>query len=116
MLFFGTLHSDGYVFPFLLCLSLLLSVICKASSTILPFVLFLPKSFQVDKTNHPTLKWAKDDIDSPYHHSVCICVLSHVRLFATPLLDSSVHGILPARVMEWVAISFSRDLPPVPRD
>ena len=24
---------------------------------------------------------------------------------------SSVHGILPARVLEWVAIPFSRDLP-----
>ena len=25
--------------------------------------------------------------------------------------DSSVHGILQARILEWVAISFSRDLP-----
>ena len=33
LLFFGTLHSDGCIFPFLLCLSLLFfSVICKASS------------------------------------------------------------------------------------
>ena len=30
--FFGTLHSDGYVFPFLLCLSLLFSALCKFSS------------------------------------------------------------------------------------
>ena len=38
--------------------------------------------------------------------------LSCVRLFATPmdcsLPGSSVHGILQARVLEWVAISFSR--------
>ena len=38
--------------------------------------------------------------------------LSHVRLFATPwtgsLPGSSVHGILQARLLEWVAISFSR--------
>ena len=27
------------------------------------------------------------------------------------LPDSSVHGIFQARVLEWVAISFSRDLP-----
>ena len=27
------------------------------------------------------------------------------------LLGSSVHGILQARILEWVAISFSRDLP-----
>ena len=35
--------------------------------------------------------------------------LSHVRLFATPCPPgSSVHGILQARILEWVAISFSR--------
>ena len=38
--------------------------------------------------------------------------LSHVRLFATPWTvahsGSSVHGILQARILEWVAISFSR--------
>ena len=38
--------------------------------------------------------------------------LSRVRLFATPRTDcslpgSSVHGIFQARVLEWVAISFS---------
>ena len=32
LLFFGTLCSDGYIFPFLLCLLLLFSAICKASS------------------------------------------------------------------------------------
>ena len=32
LLFFGTLYSDGYIFPFLLCLSLLFSALCKASS------------------------------------------------------------------------------------
>ena len=31
-LFFGTLHSDEYIFPFLLCLLLLFSAICEASS------------------------------------------------------------------------------------
>ena len=40
------------------------------------------------------------------------CVLSrfsHVRLFVTPRTrDSSVHGILQAMILEWVAISFSR--------
>ena len=38
---------------------------------------------------------------------------SHVRLFATPSMDcsltgSSIHGIFQARILEWVAISFSR--------
>ena len=39
--------------------------------------------------------------------------LSHVRLFVTPWSSpsSSVHGILQARILEWVAISFSGDLP-----
>ena len=38
--------------------------------------------------------------------------LSHVRLFCDPmngsLPESSVHGISQARILEWVAISFSR--------
>ena len=41
-------------------------------------------------------------------------LLSRVRLLATPwtsLPGSSVHGIFQARVLEWIAISFSRDLP-----
>ena len=52
---------------------------------------------------------------------VCVCVrtliraLSHVRLFCDPMdcrpQGSSVHGILQARILEWVVISFSRDLP-----
>ena len=40
---------------------------------------------------------------------------SRVWLFVTPSTieptSSSVHGILQARILEWVAISFSRDLP-----
>ena len=46
---------------------------------------------------------------------VLVKSLSHVRLFATPwivayqaLRSLSVHGIFQARVLEWVAISFSR--------
>ena len=40
-------------------------------------------------------------------------LLSAVRLFETPwtLARFSVHGIIQARILEWVAISFSRDLP-----
>ena len=36
--------------------------------------------------------------------------LSHVQLFATPR-TITVHGILQATVLEWVALSFSGDLP-----
>ena len=32
LLFFETLHSGGYIFPLLLCLSLLFTAICKSSS------------------------------------------------------------------------------------
>ena len=44
--------------------------------------------------------------------SGCVCVLIHVQLFSD-LIDhsltvSSVHGILQARELKWVAISFSR--------
>ena len=41
-------------------------------------------------------------------------LLSHVQLCNTmdySLPGSSVHGILQARIREWVAIPFSRDLP-----
>ena len=43
-------------------------------------------------------------------------LLSRVRLFATPWMDgsppgSSVHGILQARILEWVACLPPRDLP-----
>ena len=45
------------------------------------------------------------------HDISCACMLSHVRLFVTPvdcsLPGSSVHGILQARILEWVAITFS---------
>jgi len=43
---------------------------------------------------------------------LCAQLLSCVQLFATPwtvrLPGSSVHGILQARILEWVAIPFSR--------
>jgi len=52
------------------------------------------------------------DISSHKLQLLCVCVLSHNWLFATPMdcsiPDSSVHGISQARILEWVAISFSR--------
>ena len=42
----------------------------------------------------------------------CYCLVSRVCLFCNPIVCSppgcSVHGILQARILEWVAISFSR--------
>ena len=59
----------------------------------------------------------KDSSYSPFDPSVCIrtvkekLLVTQVCLFVTPgtsLPGSSVHGILQARIPEWVAISFSR--------
>ena len=51
--------------------------------------------------------WSLLDVDR-----VCILVASHFGLFEIPLdcslPCSSVHGILQARLLEWVVISFSR--------
>ena len=38
-----------------------------------------------------------------------ICCWSVTKLYSPP--GSSVHGILQARTLEWVAIPFSKDLP-----
>ena len=44
-----------------------------------------------------------------------LLLLSHVQLFATPIAcipsGFSVHGASEARILEWIAISFSRDFP-----
>ena len=51
-------------------------------------------------------------LSPPLEEPVCAQALSHVRLFATPWTvaqpGSSVHGILQVRILEWVAISYSR--------
>ena len=51
--------------------------------------------------------------DSQWNYCVCVIRFSRVRLcnpvdYSSP--GSSVHGILQARILEWVAIFFSRDL------
>ena len=43
--------------------------------------------------------------------SVSRSVLSLCDPVDCSLPDSSVHGILQARILEWVAVPFSRDLP-----
>ena len=43
-----------------------------------------------------------------------VCVQSHPTLYEPmdySLPGSSLHGIFQARILEWVAISFSRDVP-----
>ena len=49
----------------------------------------------------------------PFQLHVCVCMFSRVWLFHNPmdpsLPGSSVNGIILVRILEWVAISFSRD-------
>ena len=67
-----------------------------------------------------------DDPLDPIHHNGSLSIVSvvplffksvesRVRLFVTPkdcsLPGSSVHRILQARILEWVAIPFFEDLP-----
>ena len=49
-----------------------------------------------------------------YHQSIQYELLSHVQLFATHELQppgSSVHGILQARILQWVSFPSPVDLP-----
>ena len=77
----------------------------------------------------PIMVWAHDQlpawikslhcppIQNLASHCVCVCVLvaqSHPTLcdpVDCNLWGSSVHGILQARILEWLAISFSRGCP-----
>ena len=77
------------------------------------------------KPNKSSLQWPTWEVEDYYGalSLYCItsvlyaCVLScfcHVWLCNTMVYSppgSSVHGILQARILEWVAIHFSRDLP-----
>ena len=70
------------------------------------------------KPKNKNIVWVKSESLSvcPYSDSLwcpwTLCDSSGplVQLFAT-LPGSSVHGILQARILEWVAISFAGDLP-----
>ena len=51
-------------------------------------------------------------MNSPYHNCMCAELLQSCLTLCNPmdcsLPGSSVHGILQARILEWVAITFSR--------
>ena len=56
MLFFGTLHSNGFIFPFLLCLSCLFFsrlFVRPPQTTILPFCISFPSSIQINLQELP---------------------------------------------------------------
>ena len=64
------------------------------------------KLIQFQENTETGLKWTKTWADY-----LEVKWLSRVQLFATPdcsLPGSSIHGILQAIILEWVAISFSR--------
>ena len=81
-------------------------------------LLFLPHPSICLVKNQPGLyNWITGLYTRNYHSIVkqpCVCaqLLSHVKLFCNPMdyspPGSSVHGIFQARILEWVAISYSR--------
>ena len=97
LLFLGTLHSDGYIFPFLLCLLLLFfsQQFVRPSQTA---VLTLCISFSFSSTSLLLLTHLPP--------SSCMCTQSCNPMNCS-LPGASVHGSLQARVLEWIAISFS---------
>ena len=50
-----------------------------------------------------------------FHATIVVQLLSHVRIFCDPMnccpSGFSVHGISQTRILEWIVISSSRDLP-----
>ena len=71
------------------------------------------KRQRVDKTLHLD-EYKNQVIDNVIKLCCCCClVLSHARIFCNPIAcgppDSSVRGISQARILEWVATSFSRE-------
>ena len=61
----------------------------------------------------PPSSYRREAVPTENSCKVKVKLLSYIRLFATPwtiysLPGSTVHGIFQARILEWVAISFSR--------
>ena len=59
----------------------------------------------------PLSWWCHPTISSSYRWIPCCVVLScfsQAWLFMTSCPGSSIHGIFPARILEWVAMAFSR--------
>ena len=92
-----------------------------APQQLLLFPLILSASLQIISSlvsNYPRQILFPASTTSPWlqdlNYRVCVCqLLSHVQLMSNfmdcSLLGSSVHGILQARILEWVVIPISRE-------
>ena len=74
-------------------------------------IIILPKTQAIIFTQRLT-KNSKSMHEDKFPVILLCCCLSCVQLFCDPMdcspPGSSVHGIIPARILEWVAISSSR--------
>ena len=72
----------------------------------------IPDFFFFSKVLDLSMTLAETKSPLPRHQPLlCMCVLNHVRLCDPtdcPPPGSFVHGIFQARILEWVAISYSR--------
>ena len=80
-------------------------------------VIYSPKALKFEYLSIPMLSSPKTEDHSIHYHGGLVTKLC--LTFCGPMdcspPDSSVHGISQARILEWVAISFSRESSP-PRD
>ena len=90
-------------FAYLRLLIFLPAIYISACASSSPVFLMMYCAYKLNKQGDNIQPW----------HIVCVPVcFSHVQLFCDPmncsLSGSSVHGILQVRILEWVAIPFSR--------
>ena len=95
LLFFGTLHSDGYIFPILCLLLLFFSQLCISQTTILPCCISFSGLMHL-----------------VVYYSYCVVSGSFCDPTKRSPPGSSVYGVFQGRIQEWVAIYFSRGSSP----
>ena len=102
LLFFGTLHSDRYIFPFLLCLSLLFLPqlgVRPPQTAILPFCVSSSWGwFWSPPMGFPHSSVSKESACSAEESESCLVTSNCLRPY----------GIFQARILEWVSFPFSR--------
>ena len=71
------------------------------------------KSWNIKTSSYKINKFWRCNVQHDDHSNHCVCVSSVVPDFEMPwtvVHGFSVHGIFQAKILEWVVISFSRDL------